>query len=101
MMMTKIYIFAIYTHQKSYIQDAEDCGDTIGVAMDENLNVIANHFSSGICWTMHDMGITSGWKRDIYKNNYPDGYELVWMGGFESGEDAENEIKKLKQEAGR
>lgn len=85
--MKKIYVFAVYTGQSSYgvIRDAEPCGDTMGYAINvDPKKVIVTHYSSGINWTQHDMGITSDWKHDIYQTLYPDGYELVWLGGFES-----------------
>lgn len=89
--MDKIYVYAIYTHEKSCINDAEDCGDTLGYAMivdGANYSIIENHYSSGINWTKHDMGITSDWKHEIYKEKFPNGYELIWLGGFENHEEA-------------
>lgn len=83
--MKKIYVFAIYTHRQSCVRDAESCGDTAGIAYDADQKVIITmHYSSGISWTQHDMGITSNRKHDMYQALYPDGYELVWLGGFES-----------------
>ena len=91
--MNKIYVFGIYTGDSSY-------GDVTGFAVDKlivdpedgvtKLNSIAGHWSSGENWCKHDMGITSDWKHDTYKELYPDGYELVWLGCFLDMEDAYN-----------
>ena len=91
---TKIYIFAIYTGRKSCVRDSEPCGDTIGYAI-ANKEVVESHYSSGIEWTKHDMGITSDWKHDTYKEKFPDGYELVWLGGFNSMEEAEKVLDNI------
>lgn len=100
--MKNIYVFGIYTGDSSYgvIRDAEPCGDVIGFAVDKliidpedgttKLNSIASHWSSGENWCQHDMGITSDWKHDTYKELYPDGYELKWLGCFVDMEDAYN-----------
>ena len=56
---------------------------------------VAGHCSSGIHWTQHDMGITSNWQHDIYGSLFPDGYELVWIGGFENCEEAEKKINEM------
>ena len=92
--MNEIYIFGVYTHTKSYLNNAEECGDTLGYAYDECLNEIAQHYSSGINWTKHDMGITSDWKHDTYKKTYLTGYFLVWLGCFETKEEGINKIKE-------
>jgi hypothetical protein len=96
--MTKIYVFAVYTGKSSYgiIQDAEISGDTMGYAIDfEKKLIIGEHFSSGVNWTKHDMGITSNWKHDTYKEYAPDGYELIWLGGFNTFDDAMLQMKQL------
>lgn len=79
--MNKIYIIAIPTGKSSYgtICDAEITGDTYGVAIKDDGSVLATHYSSGVNWTMHDMGITSDWKHEIYQNECPDGYILEWV----------------------
>lgn len=94
-MKNKIYVFAIMTHRKSYVNDAEECGDTMGYAVDKDINIIAKHYSSGINWTKHDMGISSDWKHDTYDEKFPNGYELAWIGGFENIDEAKTSIKKL------
>ena len=74
------------------VRDAETCGDVIGYAVDNliedqgeiKMNIITNHFSSGENWCKHDMGITSDWSHDVYDTMYPDGYELIWLGCFNS-----------------
>lgn len=97
--MSKIYVFAVPTGRSSYgvIQDAEPTGDTRGFAYSENKELITSHYSSGINWTMHDMGITSDWKKAIYEEKYPEGYELIWLGQFDSVETAFNHIDEMKE----
>jgi hypothetical protein len=70
--MKKIYVFC---------QHAEGWGkeDVVGYAIAEDGTGIASHLSSNIAWSKHDMGITSDWKHDNYKEHYPDGYELEWV----------------------
>ena len=85
--MKNIYVFGISTG-----------GDVIEYAVDDlikdsgeiKMNVIANHWSTGEHWCRHDMGISSDWKHNIYKEMYPDGYELIWLGCFDNMEDAYN-----------
>lgn len=79
--MGKIYLFAIPTGSSScgVIRDAEISGDTFGYALAEDGECIACHFSSGVNWSKHDMGLTSDWKHDTYDKKYPDGYELEWI----------------------
>lgn len=109
--MKKIYVFGVFTGGSSYgiIRDAEPCGDVAGFAIDGlvedngeiKLNQIASHWSSGIHWCQHDMGITSDWKHDIYKEMCPDGYELIWLGCFAEIKDAyEMIVDKFKVEQG-
>lgn len=92
--MKKIYVFGILMHQpystcsiSGYAVDG--LVETYGVT---KLNQIASHWSSNEAWCMHDMGITSDWKHDIYKELYPNGYELIWLGCFDSDKDAYDDI---------
>lgn len=108
--MKIIYIFGVFTGHSSYgfIRDAEPCGDVMGYAVDGlvrdqgevKMSVIAQHCSSGMTWCKHDMGITSDWKHDIYDAMYPDGYELAWLGCFNSGKDAYENVLKQFDEVG-
>lgn len=79
--MGKIYLYAIPTGSNSYgvIRDAESTGDTIGYALAEDGECLASHWSSGVNWSKHDMGLTSDWKHDTYAKKYPDGYNLEWI----------------------
>jgi hypothetical protein len=54
-------------------------GAVLGYAMAEDGTGLANHLSSNISFSKHDMGLTSDWKHDYYKEHYPDGYELEWI----------------------
>lgn len=91
--MNKIYLFAVPTGRNSYgvIRDAEITGDTIGYALAEDGECLASHWSSGVNWSKHDMGLTSDWKHDIYAKKYPDGYDLVWIdyGDLDNHEDCQ------------
>ena len=49
------------------------------LAMCEDGHVLAEHASSNDSWGKHDIGITSGWKHERYKEHCPDGYELEWV----------------------
>lgn len=55
-------------------------GDVLGCAMTEDGCVLAEHLSSSESYCEHDMGITSEWKHDRYREKYPGGFELVWIG---------------------
>lgn len=94
--MNKIYIFGVFTGHSAYgvIRDAEPCGDVIGYSVNDKGEQIASHWSSGVNWSKHDMGVTSDWKHDIYKSLYPDGYEIVYIGVFDTVEQAANELEK-------
>ena len=60
--------------------------DVVCAAMAEDGEVLAEHMSSNETWARHDMGFTSDWKHDAYKEHYPDGYELVWIESTENEE---------------
>jgi hypothetical protein len=49
------------------------------VALAEDGTGICSHLSSNIMYAKHDIGISSDWKHDLYKNHYPNGYELEWI----------------------
>lgn len=49
------------------------------LAMCEDGHVLANHASSTVGWARHDIGITSDWKHENYKEHCPEGYELIWV----------------------
>jgi hypothetical protein len=49
------------------------------IAMAEDGTYLAGHGSSNEGWARHDIGISSDWKHDRYREHYPDGYDLVWL----------------------
>ena len=53
--------------------------DVVGYALAEDGQCLAQHLSSNVAWSQHDMGLTSDWKHDVYAEHYPDGYELEWV----------------------
>ena len=67
--MNKIYCF-INSSSPSFIHV---------VALGDDGKVLAGHSSSTEGWAKHDIGITSDWKHDSYKEHFPDGYELEWV----------------------
>lgn len=73
--MDKVFIYAYPSGFKEYV---------VGCAINKDRRCFASHMSSNIDWTQHDMGIGSDWKHDIYSKEYPDGYELVWLGLIDS-----------------
>lgn len=67
--MTKIYCF---------INSRSNWGFEV-VALAEDGRNVAGHVSSSKGYAMHDIGITSDWKHEIYKELFPEGYELEWI----------------------
>jgi len=66
--MKKIYVF---------IQSGKGTDWVHGMAISEDGVVLAEHISSSHGWFLHDMGIESDWKHELYKAHYPEGYELI------------------------
>lgn len=50
-----------------------------GAALSEDGEFLAHHVSSHRAWSLHDMGLTSDWKHDIYNDRYPRGFVLEWV----------------------
>lgn len=75
----KIYVFC----------NTKDCDKGSGdwhsmAAVSEDGEWLAGHICSSHAWARHDMGIDEdGWKRNIYAEHYPDGFEVI---GVESDE---------------
>jgi hypothetical protein len=67
----------IYLYCKPAIGWGEN--DVVGYAIAEDGIGIASHLSTNIGYSKHDMGLTSDLKHDIYKEHYPEGYELEWV----------------------
>ena len=49
------------------------------IALCEDGHCLAQHVSSDDGFAKHDIGITSAWKHDKYKEHCPEGYELEWV----------------------
>lgn len=64
----KIYVFIDFGRGTSFIG---------GIAVAEDASVLARHISSSEDFFKHDMGLTSDWKHEQYKEKYPAGFELV------------------------
>jgi hypothetical protein len=50
-------------------------------ALTEDGEFIAGHACSHPSFGPHDMGVTSDWKHDHYRERYPGGYVVVWVEG--------------------
>ena len=82
--------------------------DCIGLALAEDGHCLGSHLSSSEMWSRHDMGLTSDWKHDGYKEHYPDGYELEWvddpkkheglMAAYKKNQELKEEDKEEKEE---
>jgi hypothetical protein len=70
--MNKIFLWCIPC--PTWGEDA-----VLGYALAEDGTGLSSHLSSNIDFSKHDMGLTSDWKHDVYKEHYPDGYELEWI----------------------
>lgn len=53
--------------------------DVIVFALAEDGTGLGSHLSSNEVWAKHDIGLTSDWHHDAYREHYPDGYELEWI----------------------
>lgn len=53
--------------------------DYAGCALAEDGNVLSSHISSSESWLQHDLGVTSERRHDIYREHYPDGFEVVYV----------------------
>lgn len=70
-MAPKIYIVAFESNALGH--------GFYGQALAEDGTGICGHYSSSLEFAKHDMGLTSDWKHEFYKNHYPGGYELEWV----------------------
>ena len=55
--------------------------DVIVTALAESGDFLASHYSSTENYAKYDIGVTSERKHDLFKEHYPNGYELVWVDG--------------------
>jgi hypothetical protein len=69
MMKPKIFVWVNSGHGSDW---------QVGMALAEDGTFLASHVSSCRDWFRHDMGVfPDGWKHDVYRKYYPDGYEVV------------------------
>ena len=61
-------------------------GDVLGCALSEDGVGFPNHLCSSVAFAKHDMGLTSDWKHEFYREHAPDGYELEWVDDPETHE---------------
>jgi hypothetical protein len=48
-------------------------------ALSEDGTGLGSHLSSNIDFAKHDIGLTSDWHHEFYKQRYPDGYHVEWI----------------------
>jgi hypothetical protein len=78
--MSKIFVYGVPTGTGSNIvQDSTVGGDVFAFALAEDGTVLTSHYCSSMGFAKHDIGLTSDLKHEIYKEHYPDGYELEWI----------------------
>ena len=83
----KIYLTAIPLHSGSgRVRGSRPGGDVMGSALAEDGCGLAGHLSSSVEYAKHDMGLTSDWKHDVYREHCPDGFELEWVDDVETHE---------------
>ena len=76
----KIYLAAIPTGGGSgRVHGSRRGGDVLGCALADDGTGLANHLSSSVEFAKHDMGLTSDWKHDYYREHAPNGFELEWV----------------------
>lgn len=49
------------------------------VALSEDGEFLAGHACSHPGWGPHDIGVTSDWKHDGYRERYPHGFVVIWV----------------------
>lgn len=72
------------------------------IAIAEDGHCLASHISSSQLWARHDIGVTSDWKHEHYKEHYPSGYELIWLNDPENNDGLKLAIERneeLRKEA--
>lgn len=56
-------------------------------ALSEDGEFLAGHVCSHPNYGPHDMGATSDWKHDHYRERYPQGFTVVWVDGNPSDDE--------------
>ncbi len=76
----KIYLAAFPTGGGSgRVHGSTRGGDVLGSALAEDGTGLASHLSSSVGFARHDMGLTSDWTHEYYREYCPDGFELEWV----------------------
>jgi len=85
--MNRIYLTCFSTGTGSgCVNGSTPGGDVIGYALAEDGMCLAQHLSSNVDFSKHDMGLWSNWKHENYNKYYPDGWELVWIDDADNNE---------------
>lgn len=64
------------------------------VGLSEDGVVLAGHCSSHVAWAKHDIGVTSDWKHENYREAYPNGFEVIWVDDPQSHPECKAAIDK-------
>lgn len=76
----KIFLFCEATGRGTgAVHGSTPNGDVIGSALAEDGTFLAQHLSSSVDFSKHDLGFTSSQKHELYNAHYPQGFELVWI----------------------
>ena len=54
-------------------------GDVIAHALAEDGTGLGSHLSSSVGFAKHDIGLTSDWHHEDYREHYPSGYRVEWV----------------------
>ncbi len=101
-MKPKIYLTCFPTGGGSgRVHGSRPGGDVYASALAEDGTGLAGHLSSSVNFAKHDIGLTSDWQHDAYREHYPDGFELEWVddAATHEGWQAALVLNRAKQEA--
>ncbi len=75
----KIYLWCEPTGEGSgEVKGSTPGGDVVGYAQAEDGEILVAHVSSSEAFSKSDIGFISNFKHEIYKEKYPEGFELFW-----------------------
>ena len=74
-------------------------GDVVAYALAEDGTGVGSHLSSGVSWAKHDIGLTSTWHHETYREHYPDGYEVQWIDDPENSPELKAALELNRQQA--
>jgi hypothetical protein len=63
----------------AFINEVRGPAWMIGNALTEDGRIVVTHVSSSPDWAKHDLGVTSDWHHDDYREACPNGFEVEWV----------------------